>query len=89
MREALKWFAENERMCRCIREDEYSKFLNWKDEPGEKGTASLAARTSKICKKLNTGLKMDENKMIVKTEESELKISSAVDIDRFLAQKIN
>jgi hypothetical protein len=30
MREAIEWFADNERMCRCIAEDPSSDFLNWK-----------------------------------------------------------
>jgi hypothetical protein len=88
VREAMNWFAENERICRCIAEDTDSDFLNWKDEPGEPGTASLTARTRKTCKKLKIGLKMIEDKMVVKTEESELKISSAVGIGRSLTQKV-
>jgi hypothetical protein len=77
VREAMNWFAENERICRCIAEDTDSDFLNWKDEPGETGTASLTARTRKTCTKLKIGLKTIEDKMVVKTEESELQICSA------------
>jgi hypothetical protein len=62
VREAMNWFAENERICRCIGEDEYSEFLNWKDEAGEPGTASLTERTRKTCKKLKIGLKMIKGK---------------------------
>jgi hypothetical protein len=39
--------------------------------------ASLTARTRKTCKKLKISLKMIEDKMVVKTEESELQICSA------------
>jgi hypothetical protein len=88
VREAMNWFAENERMCQCIGENEYSKFLSWKDEAGEPGTASLTARTRKTCKKPKIGLKMIKGKMIVKTEESELQTSLAVSIGCFLAQKV-
>jgi hypothetical protein len=88
VREAMRWFAENERMCRCIGEDEESEFLNWKDEAGEDGTASLTARTRKTCKKMKIGLKVKEDKMIIKTEESELQTISAVGIGRFLTQNV-
>jgi hypothetical protein len=49
-------------MYRCIGEILDSEFSNRKDEIGEKGTASLTARTRKTCKKL----KMMEDKLIVK-----------------------
>jgi hypothetical protein len=88
VREAMNWFTENERICRCIAEDIGSDFLNWKDEPGEPETAPLTARTRKTCKKLKIGSNMIEDKMVVKTEESELQISSAVGIGRFLTQKV-
>jgi hypothetical protein len=88
VREAMNWFTENERICRCIAKDTYSDFLHWKDEPGEPKKASLTARTRKTCKKLTIGLEMIEDKMVVKTEGSELQISSAVGIGRFLTQKV-
>jgi hypothetical protein len=37
VRDAMRWFVENERHCRCIQEEVESDFLNWKDEAGEKG----------------------------------------------------
>jgi hypothetical protein len=75
-------------MYRCIGEDLDPEFLNWKDEVGEKGTASLTARTRKTYNKLKIGLKMMEDKLMVRTEESELKICSAVGIGCFLTQNV-
>jgi hypothetical protein len=88
VREAMRWFAENERNCRCIGEDEESDFKNWKDENGEKGTASLTARTRKTCKELKIKLKLIDDEMLVETEESELTTKTAVGIGRFLTQKV-
>jgi hypothetical protein len=58
--------------CDMMRDLAKSEFLNWKDEEGGNGTASLTARTRKTCKKMKIGLKVKEDKMIIKTEESEL-----------------
>jgi hypothetical protein len=90
VRNAMKWFAESERMCRCIHEDPDSDFLNWRDEQGVTGTASLTARTRTTCKELKIKLKLlDEGEeMLVKTEESELKTKTAVGIGHFLTQKV-
>jgi hypothetical protein len=90
VREAMRWFAENERIYRCIGEDPESDFLNWRDEKGVKGTASLTARTRNTCKDLKIKLKLldEEEGMLVKTEESELKTKTAVGIGHFLTQKV-
>jgi hypothetical protein len=88
IRESMRWFAENERQHRCIGEDMEADFLNWKDEIGEKGTASLTVRTRRTCKQLKIGLKVNEDELIVKTEESEFKTRTAVGVGRFLTQKV-
>jgi hypothetical protein len=46
----MRWLAENEWHYRVIGEDAESDFLNWKDETGDTGTASLTARTKKHVK---------------------------------------
>jgi hypothetical protein len=48
----------------------------------------LTARTRKTCKKMKVKLKVIEDEMIVKTEESEFKTRTAVGIGRFLTQKV-
>jgi 3-dehydroquinate dehydratase len=88
VRTAMRWFAENERDFRCIRIDEESKFLNWRDESGDPGTGALVARTRKTCQKIGMGLKLIEDEMFVKTEELEFKTRTAVGIGRFLTQKV-
>jgi hypothetical protein len=75
-------------MCRCVAEYPNSDFLNWKDERGIGGTASLTARTKKTCKKLRISLKMSEEKMVVKTEGPEINTNTTVSIGLFLTQKI-
>jgi hypothetical protein len=88
VREAMQWFTNDERAYRCIGIDEESSFLNWKDESGESGTASLSARTRRTCKKMEVVMKMENNEMIVKKGASELKTKTAVGIGRFLTQTI-
>jgi hypothetical protein len=88
VREAMRWFAENERHFRYIDVDAESSFLNWKDEKGSPGTGSMVARTRRTCKKLGLGLKLIDNQMIVKAGESELKTKAPVRIRRFVTQKI-
>jgi hypothetical protein len=58
VREATRWFVEEERKHREIGEDPDSRFLNWSDEHGGNGTACLAARTRKACAKLKIQLKL-------------------------------
>jgi hypothetical protein len=88
VRMAMRWLAESEREFRCIRIDEESKSLNWRDEPGESGTGSLVARTRKACQTMGIGLKPMEDETIVKSEELELETTTAVRIGRFLTQKV-
>jgi hypothetical protein len=85
---AMRWFAEGERKYRNIGEDPQENFLNWRDERGKDGTASLVARTRKTCKKMELGLKLIDDEMVVRTGKSEFKIKTAVEIGRFLTQKI-
>jgi hypothetical protein len=84
----MRWFTESERQYRCIGEDSESAFLNWKDERGESGTASLVARVRTACSKMNIRLKLKNNEMILTTPESEHKTKTAVGIGRFLTQGI-
>jgi hypothetical protein len=86
--EATRWFVEEERKHRDIGEDSDSRFLNWSDERGGNGTACLAARTRKACVKLKIQLKLVDEEMIVKTEESEYKTRTAMGIGRFLTRKV-
>jgi hypothetical protein len=67
VRNAMRWFTENQQFFRCIEEDIESGFLNWKDEHGEAGTTSLTVRTRKTCQKLGPKLKLIEEEMVVKT----------------------
>jgi hypothetical protein len=53
------------------------------------GTGILTARTRKTCRKLRVSVKMIEEKLVVKTEESEIKTNTAVGIGHFLTQKVN
>jgi hypothetical protein len=69
---AMRWFAENEQEYQCIEKDPESRFLNWKDEGGESGTASLVAEMKKTCEQMNIGLKLIGQEKFVKGEESEL-----------------
>jgi hypothetical protein len=67
---AMRWFAEGEREYRNIGEDPQGSFLNWQDDGGKGGTASLVARTRKTCKKMELGLKLIGDEMVVRTSES-------------------
>jgi hypothetical protein len=88
IRTATRWFVEEERRHRKIREDRESSFLNWRDEHGDSGTACLAARTRKACGKLRIQLKLVDEEMIVSTDGSVYKTRSAEGISRFLTQKV-
>jgi hypothetical protein len=88
VRMAMRWFAESERIFRCIEEDENSIFLNWREEEGESGTAALVTRTREACRKMELSLKLIQDDMIVKKGGSEFKTKSAAGIGRFLTQKI-
>jgi hypothetical protein len=68
---AIQWFAESERQHRCIREDADSKHVNQADEHGKKGTSLLIARTRNKCSKVNIGLRLTKNDLILKTSELE------------------
>jgi hypothetical protein len=89
VREATRWFVEEERKHREIGEDLDSRFLNWSDEQGGNGTACSAARTRKAYAKLKIQLQLVGEEMIVKTEESEYKTRTAMGIGRFLTQKVS
>jgi hypothetical protein len=70
VREAMREMSEDERTFRKIGIDEESNFLNWKEEKGGPGTASLVSRTRETCKKMNIKLKIVANEMIVGREGS-------------------
>jgi hypothetical protein len=88
IKRAMRWFAEDERQYRCITEDQRSQFLNWKNEKGESGTAALVAKTRKACRKMNIGLKLTNDEVVLITNETEYKTKTAVGIGRFLTQKV-
>jgi hypothetical protein len=71
LQEGMRSFAESEPQFRCIAEGTDSSLLNWRDETGDKGTASLVPRTRMICKKMEVGLKLNEEDdcVIVNTGE--------------------
>jgi hypothetical protein len=83
IRDMIKWFAEEECEFRQIIADADSGFLNWRDEHGRSGTASLVARTRKICADMKIQVKLANDEMIVRTERSEYKTRMAVGIGRF------
>jgi hypothetical protein len=86
----MRWFAESERQYRLIEEDRNGQFLNWKKEEGgrEKGTESIIARTRNTCCKLDIGLKMNDDEMIITSGESEVKTKTVFGIGRFPTQKL-
>jgi hypothetical protein len=54
----------------------------------EKGTGSIIARTRNTCYKLEIGLKMNDDEMVITSGESEVKTKTAVGISRFLTQTL-
>ena len=88
VQDAMRWMTENERHFRCIEEDMESNFLNWKNEKGQPGTASLVATTRRACEKMKITLKLIDGKMIVGAGKSELKTTTPVGIGQFLTQEI-
>jgi hypothetical protein len=88
IRTAMREMSEEERVFRRIEIDEESSFLNWREESGERGTASLVSRTRETCKKMKIKLKIVGNEMIVGREGSEMKTKTAAGVGHFLTQKI-
>jgi hypothetical protein len=88
VRTAMREMSEGERIFRNGGVDEESKFVNWKEEKGGPGTASLVSRTRDTCKKMNSRMKIIDNEMIVGREESEMKTKTAAAVGHFLTQKI-
>jgi hypothetical protein len=88
VREAMRWFVNEERDYRGIGVDPESSFLDWKDEKGRPGTAALVGRTRTTCKKMKIGMKLIKDEMGLKGQELEYKTKTAVGIGRFLTQKI-
>jgi hypothetical protein len=80
--------VEGERRYRGIPENPDSDFLNWNDRRGRKGTACLAARKRKARQKLKIQLKLVDEQMIVKTEDSQYKTRTATGMGRFLTQNV-
>jgi hypothetical protein len=62
--------------------------LNWKDEKREKRTISLVVKMRKINQKMEFDMKLIEEEIIMRTNESEFTIKTAVGIGCFLTQKI-
>jgi hypothetical protein len=89
VKKAMRWFTESERQYRLIEEDRNGQFLNWRKEEGrrEKGTRPIIARTRNTCYKLEIGMKMNNDEVIMTTGESTFKTKTAVGIGRFLTQK--
>jgi hypothetical protein len=71
VRETIRWFANNERDHRGIEVDPESNFLDWKDEHGRKGTATSTGRTRKASQKMKVTLKLINEEMQLKNQESE------------------
>jgi hypothetical protein len=88
VKKAMRWFTESERIYRIIEQDRNAQFLNWEKLERRRGTASIIARTKNTCYKLGISLKMNDDEMIIKSGESELKTKIATGIGRFLTQKL-
>jgi hypothetical protein len=92
IREAMRWFVNDERDYRKIAIDPGSTFLDWKDEHGRRGTAALVVRTRKSCKKMKGKMKLMKAEVVLRNSESEsaseYKTKTAVGIGRFPTQKI-
>jgi hypothetical protein len=52
VRNAMRRFTDDEPAYRCIGIDDESRSLNWRDESGESGAASLSMRTRRTCNKI-------------------------------------
>jgi hypothetical protein len=85
VKKAMRWFTERERVYRIIEEDRDAQFLNWEKEEGrrERGTASIIPRTRNTCYNLEISLKMNDDEMIIKSGESDLKTKIATGIGAF------
>jgi hypothetical protein len=83
-------FIESERRFRQIPIDDVSihHFLNWKDEKGERGTASFINNTRRAVKHLKVHLHSDFDKLTISESGKELKTTSPSKIGRFLTQKV-
>jgi hypothetical protein len=88
IRNTMRQMTENERLQRGIHEDAEGRFMNWGDEPGRRGTASISGRTRRSCQRLGVKLKLEREMMRIGTEVLEFKTKTAVGIGRFLTQKI-
>jgi hypothetical protein len=88
VRIVMQQLTEDERIYWRIEKDPGETFMNWRDEHGMRGTTSLAARTRKTYQALNIRLKLEAEKMVVRTDTSKYKTKIADDIDRFLTQKV-
>jgi hypothetical protein len=88
VRGATRWFTEEKRKHRDIPEDPDSSFLNWGQQGGGNGTTCLAARTRKACAKLKIRFKLEQEEIVMKTEESEIRTRTAMGIGHFLTQNV-
>jgi hypothetical protein len=88
VRRAMREMSEGERIFRRIGVDEESTLLNWREESGERGTASLVSRMRETCKKMNIRMKIIDHEMIVGRDESEMKTKTAAGVGHFLTQKM-
>jgi hypothetical protein len=66
VKKAMRWFTESDRQYQLIKEDRNGQFLNWKKEGRrQKGTELIIARTRNTYYKLEIGLKMNDDEMII------------------------
>jgi hypothetical protein len=88
IREAMKWFINDEQDCRDSGLDPESNLLNWKNEHGTQGTTAMVGQTRKTCEQMNITSKLTKSKMRVTRVKFEYKTKTTVGIGRFLGQKI-
>jgi hypothetical protein len=88
IREVMEAFCEEERICRRIAEDRDGDFLNWKNERGLPGTASLIEHTRKVAQEMGLRLKISDSKLRLNRVGLEFQTTKATDIGRFLTQKV-
>jgi hypothetical protein len=83
-------FIDSEREFRRIPIDTESttKFMNWKDIKGSRGTASLINKSRKAAQQLDVHFIIEDGRLTIRKSELVIKPKSSSNIGRFLTQKI-
>jgi hypothetical protein len=90
IRSVMKQFVEDERKHRDVAEDEGGLFLNWADNGGRGGTASIVGRARQTCQRRGIKLKMgkESDHLIIGFEGQLDKPIKTDKIGRLLTQKL-